>query len=1313
MRNKQQKGKRGIKRLAISMLVCAAMLTSMVTPAGALTDTSGVSVDDAVQLCDHIHGPECYAAPEGHICSEASGCVPVFPTKTITLPHVHDEDCFELVLVSGYEHSDACWEEQTTKICGMEVGDGEVVEYRSGYNHNEGCFDEEGALVCSQEETIGGTVIVTPGHIHTETCFETTLVLICDQDELPFVFGQGDLICGVYEGQEVEVEVTDYDAEPISWICGALERVCEHRYCVYGEPCLAVAPVAIAPLGSWVVDAQVANFTALQMEINNAPVGEQYVIEITDDFNITSAITISAGRDIVLVADENNPVALTTTGNHRHVTVSGALLTLTDGIALQGRSTGLVGGGVSVSSSGTLTMYGGEISGNTVIGTIWSVSGGGGVLVQENGTFTMHGGEISGNMAVNDHGGGVFVNNGTFTMTGGVIRDNTANCNGGDLFGGRGGNGNGGGVVVVDGTFEMDGGVIRNNTAANNGGGVAIADSTFEMNGNAVISGNAAHSGGGVAIGLANPELDYPPCQSYFVLVFSGGTFEMSGNAVIDGNTAQQGGGVAVGVVNPSGGSLTTQNVIFGRGTFEMSGNAAITDNKSLSLDRDFYNCGVSGFSSSSSGGGGVLVVDGEFTMNGGTISGNTANWRGGGVAICGMSVFGFWNVEEGNSRGTFTMNGGTISDNTAEEGGGGVSGSGGFERFAMSGGTIARNMAESGGGVFVLSGTFEMSGGTIGGNAAIGNFGSGSLAGNGGGVFSTAIEFTMTGTAVISGNTASGNGGGLVLRSRAFLFMPTMSGDAMIIGNTAGVNGGGVDIPGGRLEMSDGAIIVGNTAGVNGGGVHIDAGVWFDDVSAVTGGQGGLTMNDGEISDNTAGNHGGGVYLNNILFTLFTMNDGIIRNNTAEWGGGAWIPVELRDNAARVSILEPAIFYGNLALAGVFDYGHTDGVTNYSNIRWQDYNATPSQNSILGSHLLNNFDINNHVHNPDNLVVTFVGNGGTVYNANQHSFTVANGIVLSTGQIPALPNVARTGYTFLGWSEAAASGSPLVTDWRFAITQNRTFYAQWRPSGGGNGSNGGSGGGGGGGGTTVIEDNEVPLAEILSHFAYLIGYEDGTVRPRNNITRAEVSTIFFRFMSDGDRASHWIQTNPYSDVALAQWFNNAVSTTTNADMFIGFPDGTFRPNSAITRAELAAVIARMMGVTDSGAPLFNDIDGHWAQGYINAAAQNGWAVGYEGLGGRFLPNQPITRAEAAAMINRVFERLPEDPEDLLPGMLTWPDNANPNAWYYLYIQEATNSHTYVMKANGINETWEELIQTRPWVLLERPDSRPEDIFRI
>ncbi|MCL2408850.1 MAG: InlB B-repeat-containing protein [Oscillospiraceae bacterium] len=234
-----------------------------------------------------------------------------------------------------------------------------------------------------------------------------------------------------------------------------------------------------------------------------------------------------------------------------------------------------------------------------------------------------------------------------------------------------------------------------------------------------------------------------------------------------------------------------------------------------------------------------------------------------------------------------------------------------------------------------------------------------------------------------------------------------------------------------------------------------------------------------------------------------------------------------------------------------------------------------------------------------------------------------------------------------------------------------------------------------------------------VRHHAYLIGFEDGTIRPRANVSRAQVATIFFRLMSDGSRANYWMQTNPYPDVVLEQWFNNAVSTTTNAGMFIGMPDGTFHPDRAITRAELAAVIARMIGVTYNGEPLFNDIAGHWAEGYINAAARNGWVIGYEGLGGRFMPNQPITRAEAAAMINRVFERLPETPDDLLDGMLTWPDNANPNAWYYLYIQEATNSHYYEMKADGAHETWIQLIPPRPWHLLERPESVPEDIFRI
>ncbi|MCL2401894.1 MAG: S-layer homology domain-containing protein, partial [Oscillospiraceae bacterium] len=225
--------------------------------------------------------------------------------------------------------------------------------------------------------------------------------------------------------------------------------------------------------------------------------------------------------------------------------------------------------------------------------------------------------------------------------------------------------------------------------------------------------------------------------------------------------------------------------------------------------------------------------------------------------------------------------------------------------------------------------------------------------------------------------------------------------------------------------------------------------------------------------------------------------------------------------------------------------------------------------------------------------------------------------------------------------------------------------------------------------------------------------FADGTVRPGATITRAQVATIFFRLMSDADRAAFWRQDNPYSDVEFTSWYNNAVSTVSNFGLFRGGPDGTFQPHRAVTRAELAAVLARFKDISYSESTQFNDIDGHWAQGYINAAAFHRWVRGIDGSGGAFLPDQPVTRAEAAAMINRALNRLPEGTQDLLSDMRAWPDNANQNTWYYLYIQEATNSHYYVMKADGIHEMWVQIVlPERPWHLLERPDSRPQNIFR-
>jgi len=274
-------------------------------------------------------------------------------------------------------------------------------------------------------------------------------------------------------------------------------------------------------------------------------------------------------------------------------------------------------------------------------------------------------------------------------------------------------------------------------------------------------------------------------------------------------------------------------------------------------------------------------------------------------------------------------------------------------------------------------------------------------------------------------------------------------------------------------------------------------------------------------------------------------------------------------------------------------------------------------------------------------------------------------------------------------------------------------------PAGGG----GGSGGGWWSSTTTRPAPQTQQITEIAIetgsvsgvHHAFLIGFEDNTVQPGAVATRAQVATIFFRLMSDSDRARFWRQDNPFSDVELNDWFNNAVSTTSNAGIFIGMPDGTFQPHREVTRAELTAAVIRFIDMSENnaGENLFNDISDHWAAGYINIAARNSWVIGYEGIGGHFLPNNAVSRAEAVAIVNRVLGRLPESASDLLPGMLTWTDNANPNAWYYLYIQEATHSHYYVRVEDGIHEIWELLITPRAWEVLERPDSRPEDISRV
>ena len=222
-------------------------------------------------------------------------------------------------------------------------------------------------------------------------------------------------------------------------------------------------------------------------------------------------------------------------------------------------------------------------------------------------------------------------------------------------------------------------------------------------------------------------------------------------------------------------------------------------------------------------------------------------------------------------------------------------------------------------------------------------------------------------------------------------------------------------------------------------------------------------------------------------------------------------------------------------------------------------------------------------------------------------------------------------------------------------------------------------------------------LLNDSDHFAYVIGYMDGNVRPYGLISRAETTTIFFRLLKDSVRDGNLLTSNTYTDVADDYWANIAISTMTGLGIVQGRSTTTFDPKAPITRAQFAAICARFDTGKSNGEQTFSDIQGHWAEKYIQRAAELGWIKGFED--GTFRPDTYITRAQAMTMINRVLNRIPEDESDLLPGMNVWPD-CNPGDWFYLAVQEATNSHDFEHKA-GNYETWTKLMKNPDWTRYE------------
>ena len=294
--------------------------------------------------------------------------------------------------------------------------------------------------------------------------------------------------------------------------------------------------------------------------------------------------------------------------------------------------------------------------------------------------------------------------------------------------------------------------------------------------------------------------------------------------------------------------------------------------------------------------------------------------------------------------------------------------------------------------------------------------------------------------------------------------------------------------------------------------------------------------------------------------------------------------------------------------------------------------------------------------------------------------------VVVPYTSIPAVGEKPNSGYRAGSWDTTPVANATVEKDTVFTYT-----YARRSSS---------SGGGGGGHKPTVTIPDDVPTGlNGDDHYAYIVGYPDSTVRPQNGITRAEVATIFFRLLTDETRNANTTKTNSYSDVAAGAWYNHAVSTLSAMGIVKGDSQGKFNPNAPITRAEFAAIAARFDDKANTTAVDFSDIASHWAKNEISAAANNGWINGY--TDGTFRPNNKITRAEAMTLVNRVLKRLPETAEDLHNDMIKWSDNSDTSAWYYLTVQEATNSHYYDLKENK-HEKWSKLRETRDWTELEK-----------
>lgn len=736
------------------------------------------------------------------------------------------------------------------------------------------------------------------------------------------------------------------------------------------------------------------------------------------------------------------------------------------------------------------------------------------------------------------------------------------------------------------------------------------------------------------------------------------------------------------GVITGGIGSKEHKN-LFGGGLFIVDAtvkleNLIVTKNQTVGLSGNYTR----------TGGGGIAAVNAAVTLNNVAVTENnrSAIINGGG------SIF-----AEG---GSLTIKGSTIEGNSSNGTGGGIFAENTLVNIDTS--FIQKNHTQNnGGGIYIA---------------------------NDRGICNQTHPFTFSEKATtmpegessisnttIGDNIANGLGGGMYIGNEICLRISnsTITGNRVEDSSGDGQGGGIVGYSMGKLTL-DHTVITDNKADFGGGIYALCTAVANTHITL---------RNGSSINKNSATSFGGAIYGAPVLKDIplsITVESSSIYDNEAANGAGIAIYNQFDKKDATITIKSGSKLYGNKATNGYGGgiYSQNTTITIGENTTNSDSDEEEPITNNNGASICNNqasvggggiYGFNSNI---------ILAEDNALYNnaaqkAGDDLFTFGTNSMISLADATKMSGDKKlasdgekiTGWFYDGykdgwcsrWGKETANGQKYfdayVTDETAPVQFGlKAAYKPAPPSGGG----------GGGGGhrpkpkpTVEIPDDDALGLNNTDHFAYIVGYGNGEVQPQNSITRAEVAAIFFRLLEDGIRNENFTHQNDFSDVAADAWYCSSVSTLSRMGIIAGYPDGTFRPNAPITRAEFAAIATRFDNNGDKTPVNFTDIIGHWAEGEITVAANHGWVSGYGD--NTFRPQNQITRAETMSLVNRVLKRLPETSADLLPDMITWTDNADTSSWYYLPVQEATNSHYYEFKENSKYEKWTELRETRDW----------------